>query len=62
MDLKKNSKSLDSEQKKSEKEDVSLVELNNLDNKTEIKSQPLEVSKANEMRMDFSILGLINRS
>ena len=45
MALKKDSNSLDSEQEKSQNEDVSLFELKNLENKTEIESQPLEVSK-----------------
>ena len=62
MALKKDSKSLDSEQKKSQNEDSSLLEYENLENKKEIESQPLEVSKGNDKRMDFSILGLINRS
>ena len=48
MALKKDSNSLDSEQEKSQNEDVSLLELNNLDNKKEIESQPLEVSKGND--------------
>jgi len=61
MALKKDSNSLGSEQEKSQKEDTSLVEFKNLDNKKEIESQSLEASKG-VMIMDFSILGLINRS
>ena len=48
MTLKKDSKSFDSKQEKSQNEDVSLLELNNLENKTEIESQPLVVSKEND--------------
>ena len=48
MALKKNSNSHGSEQEKSQNEDVSLLELKNLENKTEIESQPLEVSKEND--------------
>ena len=62
MALKKDSKSLNSEQEKSQHEDASLLELNNLENKKEIESQPLEVSKGNDNEKAFSILGLINRS
>ena len=47
MALKKDSNSLDSEQEKSQHEEASLLELNNLENKKEIESQPLEVSKGN---------------
>ena len=45
MVLKKDSNSLDSEQEKSHKEDASLPELKKLENKKEIESQTLEVSK-----------------
>ena len=62
MALKKDSNSLGSEQEKSQNIDSSLLEFKNLDNKKEIESQLLEVSKEMIMRMDFSILGLINRS
>ena len=63
MALKKDSNSLDIKQEKSQNEDASLLELKNLENKKEIESQPLEVSKGNDNeRMDFLILGLINRS
>ena len=48
MALKKDSKSLGSEQQKSQNEDASLLELKKLENKKEIKSQTLEVSKQNE--------------
>ena len=48
MALKKDSNSLGSEQEKSQNEDASLLELKNLENKKEIKSQPLEVSKGND--------------
>ena len=47
MALKKDSNSLDSEQEKSQNADASLFELKNLENKKEIESQPLEVSKGN---------------
>ena len=62
MALKKESNALDSEQEKSQNEDNSLLELKNLENKKEIESQSLEVSKGNDNENDFSILGLINRS
>jgi len=45
MALKKDSNSLGSEQEKSQNEDSSLPECKNLDNKKEIESQLLEVSK-----------------
>ena len=48
MALKKDSNSLGSEQEKSKKEDASLIELKHLENKKEIESQPLEVSKGND--------------
>ena len=51
MDLKKDSNSLDSEQDKSQNEDVPLLELENIENienKTETESQPLKVSKGND--------------
>ena len=48
MVLKKDSNSLGSDQEKSQNEDSSLLELKNLDNKKEIESQTLELSKENE--------------
>ena len=62
MALKKDSNSLGSEQEKSQNEDSYLLEFKNLDNKKEIESQPLEVRTEMMMKMDFSILDLINRS
>ena len=44
MALKKDSKSLSSEQEKSQNENSSLLEFKNLDNKKEIESHLLEVS------------------
>ena len=57
MALKKESNSLDSEQKKSQNEDASLLELKNLENKKEIVSQQLEVSKGNEDENGFLDFG-----
>ena len=57
MALKKDSNSLDSEQEKSQNEDDSLLELKNLDNKKEIESQPLEVSKGNDDENGFLDFG-----
>ena len=57
MALKKDSKSLDIEQEKSQNEDVSLISLNNLENKKEIESQPLEVSKGNDNENGFLDFG-----
>ena len=48
MALKKDSNSLGSEKEKSQNEDASLLELKDLENKKEIESQPLEVSKEND--------------
>ena len=48
MAFKKDSNSLDSEQENSQNEDFSLLELKKLENKTEIESQTLELSKENE--------------
>ena len=48
MAFKKDSKSLDSEQEKSQNEDVSLLKLKKLENIAEIESQTLELSKENE--------------
>ena len=57
MALKKDSNSVDSEQEKSQNEDASLLELKNLDNKKEIESQPLEVSKGNDNENGFLDFG-----
>ena len=57
MALKKESNSLDSEQEKSQNEDASLLELKNLENKKEIESQPLEVSKVNDNENGFHDFG-----
>ena len=62
MALKKNSNSLGSEQEKSQNEDSSLLEFKNLENKKEIESQLLEVSKGDDNENGFLDLGLINRS
>jgi len=48
MALKKDNNSLGSEQEKSQNEDSSLLEFKNLDNKKEIESQLLEVSKGDD--------------
>ena len=67
MALKKDSNSLGSEQEKSQNEDVSLLELKNLENKTEIESQSLEVSKENNNELGLSngdigvLIGLKNK-
>ncbi len=45
------------EQEKSKNEDVPLLELNNLENKIEIESQLLEVSKANDNENGFLDFG-----
>ena len=57
MALKNDSNSLDSEQGKSQNEDASLLELKNLENKKEIESQPLEVSKGNDNENGFLDFG-----
>ena len=57
MALKKDSNIIDSEQKKSENEDASVLELKKLENKKEIESQPLEVSKGNEKENGFLDFG-----
>ena len=57
MALKKESNSLGSEQEKSQNEYSSLLELNKLDNKKEIESQLLEVSKADENENGFLDFG-----
>ena len=57
MAFKKDSNSLDSEQEKSQNEDVSLLELKKLENITEIESQQLEVSKGNDDENGFLDFG-----
>ena len=57
MALKKDSNSLGSEKEKSRSEDASLIELENLENKKEIESQPLEVSKGNDNNNGFRDFG-----
>ena len=57
MTLKKDSNSLDSEQDKSHNEDSSLLDLKNLENKLEIESQQLEVSKRNDNDNGFLDFG-----
>ena len=57
MTLNKDSKSLYSEQEKSQNEDASLLELKNLENRKEIESQPLEVSKGNDIENGFLDFG-----
>ena len=57
MAFKKDSKSLHSEQEKSQNEDDSLLELKNLEKKTEIESQPLAVSKGNDNENGFLDFG-----
>ena len=57
MALKKGSNSLGSEQGKSQNEDASLLELKNLENKKEIESQILEVSKEDDNENGFLDFG-----
>jgi len=57
MALKKDSNSLDSEQEKSQNDETSLLEIKNLENKTEIKSQLLEISKENDNENGFLDFG-----
>ena len=57
MALKKESNSLDSEQEKSQNEDSSLLEFKNLENKEDIESQPLEVSKGDDNQNGFLDFG-----
>ena len=57
MALKKDSNSLGSEQEKSQNEDSSLIEFKNLDNKKEIESQLLEVSKGDDNENGFLDFG-----
>jgi len=57
MALKKDSNSLGSEQENSQNEDPSLLEFKNLDNKKEIESQLLEVSKGDNNENGFLDFG-----
>ena len=57
MVLKKDSKSLGNEQENSQNEDSSLLEYKNLDNKKEVESQLLEVSKGDENENGFLAFG-----
>ena len=57
MVLKKDSNSLGSEQEKSQNEDSSLIEFKNLENKKEIESQLLEVSKGDSNENGFLDFG-----
>jgi len=57
MALKKDSNSIGSEQGKSQNEDSSLQEFKNLDNKKEIESQLLEVSKGDDNENGFLEFG-----
>ena len=57
MVLKKDNKSLGSEQEKSHNEDSSLLEFKNLDNKKEVESQLLEVSKGDDNENGFLDFG-----
>ena len=57
MALKKESNSLGSEQVKSQNKDSSLLEFNNMENKKEIESQPLEVSKGDDNENGFLDFG-----
>ena len=57
MALKKDNNSLHSEKEKSQNEDTSLLALKNLENKKEIESQQLEVSKGNDNENGFLDFG-----
>ena len=57
MTLKKDSKSLDNEQEDFHNDDSSLKEFKNLDNKKEIESQLLEVSKGDDNENGFIDFG-----
>ena len=57
MALKKDSDSLGSKQEKFQDEDSSLLEFKNLDNKKEIDSQLLEVSKGGDNENGFLAFG-----
>ena len=57
MALKKDSNSIGSAQEKSQNEDSSLIDLKNLENKKEIGSQLLEVSKGDDNENGFLDFG-----
>ena len=57
MALKKDINSLGSDQEKTLNEDASLLELKKLENKKEIESQPLQVSKGNDNENGFLDFG-----
>ena len=57
MALKKDSKSLGSENQESQNEDSSLIELKDLENKKEIESQLLEVSNGDDNENGFLDFG-----
>ena len=57
MALKKDRKSLDSEQEKFKNNDSSHIELKNWENKNEIESQTLELSKGNDNENGFLDFG-----
>ena len=57
MALKKDSNSIGSEKEKSQNEDSSLIEFKNLENKKEIESQLLEVSKVDDNENGFLDFG-----
>ena len=57
MAFKKDSKSVGSEQEKSQNEDSSLLDFKNLDNKKEIESQLSEVSKGDDNENGFLDFG-----
>ena len=57
MALKKDSKSVGSEQENSQNEDAYPFDLKNIENKNEIESQPFEVSKGNDNENGFLDFG-----
>jgi len=57
MTLKKDSNSLDNEQEKSQKDDISQLESNKLESKIEIRSQELEDSEENDKENGFLDFG-----
>ena len=57
MALKKDGNSVDNGQEKSQNDDFSLIELKDLENKTEIESQSLEVSKEDDNENGFLDFG-----
>ena len=57
MALKKDSNSFGSDKEKSQNEVPSMLELKNLENKKEIESHPLEVSKGNDNENGFLNFG-----